>query len=328
LIACERIGISLRTVQRWEAGPETADARKGPRGKPANALSEAEKQRVLDVINRPEFADLSPRQIVPILAERGIYYCSESTVYRLLRERGQDAHRGKARPPRHSRPKALTATGPNQVWSWDITYLRTAVAGVFLYLYLVVDVYSRKIVGWTIHECESDDLAAEMMAGIVAIEQPTPGLTIHSDNGNPMKGATLKVTLERLGVLSSFSRPRVSNDNPFSEALFRTLKYRPEYPVRPFPDIDAARRWVAAFADWYNEVHRHSAIRFVTPGQRHRGEDVAILAARHAAYCTAKTRHPERWTGATRNWSLIGPVTLNPTPLLAPEPLPLCAAPP
>ena len=221
--------------------------------------------------------------------------------------------RGKAKPRRRSRPKALTATGPSPVWSWDITDLRTPVAGVFLCLYLVMDVYSRKIVGWDIHGRESDELAAQLIAGIIALEQPPADLSIHSDN--PMKGATLKATLERLGVAQSFSRPATSNDNAFSESLFKMLKVQPAYPTGPFPTLGAAREWVSQFEGWYNDVHRHSAINFVTPSQRHTGQDEAILARRDATYKAARARRPDRWgSRQTRDWSKPGPVTLNPTP--------------
>ena len=189
----------------------------------------------------------------------------------------------------------------------------TAVKGIFLYLYLVMDIYSRKIVGWQVYEEESSALAGELMTDICQREGVFPDQVIlHSDNGSPMKGATLLATLQELGVIPSFSRPSVSNDNPYSESLFRTLKYRPEYPDRPFFDLLAARTWVQGFVDWYNHEHLHSAINFVTPEQRHKGLDVRILAQRKQVYEQAKSKHPERWSGDIRNWEPVGEVYLNP----------------
>jgi transposase InsO family protein len=176
-----------------------------------------------------------------------------------------------------------------------------------------MDIYSRKIVGWCVQEHENSEYAAQLVQEIAAREGLAPEqVTLHSDNGAPMKGATLLATLHTLGIMPSFSRPAVSNDNPYSESLFKTLKYRPDYPTQPFADLPAARRWVADFVDWYNHHHRHSAIRFVTPAQRHAGLDTAILAQRAATYADAKARHPQRWTGQTRNWTPIPIVWLNP----------------
>jgi putative transposase len=313
--ACELLGIALRTLQRWQQSGEVAeDGRRGRQLIPANQLSEQERQAVLSVANSAEFAALAPSQIVPILAERGQYLASESTFYRILREAKQLQHRQASRAATDCRkPKALKATAPNQLYSWDITYLPTTVKGVFLYLYLFMDVYSRKIVGWQVYERESSEWAADIVRDIVQREGiPRQQVTLHSDNGGPMKGATMLATLQALGILPSFSRPAVSNDNPYSEALFKTLKYRPDYPARPFTNLNQARRWVAGFVDWYNHEHRHSAIQFVTPAQRHSGQDRAILTQRKAVYEAAKKRRPERWRGKTRNWEPVLEVYLNP----------------
>jgi len=264
------------------------------------------------VVNSPEFRDASPKQIVPTLADRGVYLASESTIYRLLRARGLMRHRGASRPPQARASRQHVARGPNQVWSWDITYLRSPVRGAFYYLYLVEDVWSRRIVAWAIHERESHELAAELIQRACRDERCRAGLILHSDNGAPMKGATMLATLQRLGVVPSFSRPGVSDDNPFSEALFRTLKYCPRFPSKPFPGLIAARAWVDGFVGWYNTEHLHSAIRFTTPAARHSGRDVAQLLARHAVYQMARRRHPHRWSGPTRNWSRIETVVLNP----------------
>ena len=311
--ACERLGLSMRTVQRWRR-PETAqDRRCGPRKTPSNSISFVERERVLEIANSEEFRDLSPKQIVPLLADRGQYVASESTFYRVLRAEKLLAHRGKARAP-VSRPKPeLEATGPSEVYSWDITYLRSLVRGAFYYLYLVVDVYSRRIVGWEVHAEESSELAAVLMRRIVGESGNPEGLKLHSDNGAPMKGNTLLSTLQALGVVPSFSRPRVSDDNPFSEALFRTLKYRPCFPDGPFVSIEAAREWVANFVAWYNKVHRHSAINFVTPDQRHFGLEDEVLRKRRRVYESARRRHPERWSKDIRNWTAKSPVRLGKT---------------
>jgi transposase InsO family protein len=184
---------------------------------------------------------------------------------------------------------------------------------MFFYLYLIVDIFSRKIVGWEVHDCESSDLAAVLIRQTVLAEgclmRP---LVLHADNGSPMKGATMKVTMEKLGITASYSRPRVSNDNPFSEALFRTCKYRPEWPSKGFAAKADAQAWVQSFADWYNNEHLHSAIRFVTPSARHAGHDHATLTNRANLYAAARAQNPQRWSGKTRNWEPAGPVWLNP----------------
>ncbi len=314
--ACSRLGVSPRTVQRWRK-PETAEDRRcGPRTHPANRLSPAERQRVLQVANSEQYRDLSPKQIVPRLADAGLYIASESTFYRVLREHQQLQHRGKARPAVKRTRAEHVASAPNQVWSWDITYLKGPVRGAFLYLYLVVDVYSRRVMGWQVHEEESTEKAAALIRHCWEQAGRPQGLTLHSDNGGPMKGATLLATLQWLGITPSFSRPRVSDDNPFSEALFRTLKYRPCFPDTPFSSLQEAHSWVASFVGWYNSQHRHSAIRFVTPDDRHFGRETQLLAGRHQVYQRARYRHPARWRGNTRDWTPSGPVRLNPTPAL------------
>jgi transposase InsO family protein len=310
--ACAEVGLSVRTIQRWRAQGGGADARRGPRKPPANKLSSEERQKVLETVNLPEFRNLPPNQIVPRLADQKIYLASESTMYRILREDKQLAHRQRSRPATQSRPREYVAMGPCDVWSWDITYLRSSVRGIFFYLYMIVDIWSRKIVGWEIHECESTELAAELFQRTCTELNLDPtGLVLHQDNGGPMKGSTMLATLQSLGVVASFSRPRVSDDNPYSEALFRTLKYRPEYPSDPFGSVQDARTWVASFVAWYNTQHQHSAIRFVTPEQRHEGLDHAILNKRHAVYQLARSRNPSRWSRTTRNWKPVLEVGLN-----------------
>jgi transposase InsO family protein len=314
--ACELINIDPRTLQRWRDQGIGEDGRAGPKRSPGNKLSAKERARVLEVATSPEYRDLSPKQIVPQLADQGEYIGSESTMYRILREEKMQRHREPSRPPtlRH-RPETYVATGPNQVWSWDITYLRGPVRGAFFYFYVVMDVWSRKIVGWTLEAEESSELAQAMLAAACTREGVRrDDLVLHSDNGAPMKAATLLAFLQVIGVVPSFSRPSVSNDNPYSESLFRTAKYRPEFPRKPFASLEQARSWAAWFVGWYNTEHRHSAIKFVTPQQRHNGEDVEILARREAVYEAAKARSPNRWTQETRDWSRPEEVALNPDP--------------
>jgi putative transposase len=314
-VAATRIlGISLRTMQRWESSGCREDQRRGPHGVPQNALSEAERALVVAVATCPMFRDHPACQIVPILADAGVYVASERSFYRILEQERLLAHRGKARVAAHSRPAEHKADGPNQVWSWDISYLRSPVRGSFYYLYLVLDVWSRKIVGWKVHEYESPEFAAELIRETVQREGVDPErLVLHADNGGPMKGATLLATLTALGIVASFSRPRVSDDNPYSEALFRTVKYRPEYPSGPFRSLEEARGWVEAFVGWYNDEHRHSAIRFVTPAQRHTGEHLLVLSGRKEAHEEARRNRADRWSGQVRNWEPIGEVFLNPS---------------
>ena len=279
------VGLDARTVQRWQSR-EDGDRRHGPKSKPANALSDAEKAELLRIVNSEECRNLSPKQIVPILADRGLYLASESTIERVLREEGQKTHRGPKRPKGTAKPREKRATAPCQVWSWDITYLRRPVVGQFYYLYMAIDIWSRKIVAAEVYETECGVSASAFLKTAVEREENSDALTLHQDNGAPMKG-TLKACMENLGVAMSYSRPHVSDDNPFSESLFGTMKTRPEYPRRAFESIEEARRWVARFVHWYNEEHRHSAIGYVTPGERHRGEAEAVLAKRRCARLSA-----------------------------------------
>jgi len=312
--ACKIIGISAKSLQRWHQPDSDQDGRMDAQRAPANKLSEWERQRIIRIANEPEYVDLPPSKIVPTLTDKGIYIASEASFYRVLKAEDQLRHRQKSKPTRQiKKPKALAATAANQVYSWDITYLPSQIKGQFFYLYLVMDIYSRKIVGWQAYQEESSALAADLMRDICAREGvERHQVTLHSDNGSPMKGATMLATLQQLGVMPSFSRPSVSNDNPYSESLFRTLKYRPDYPEKPFANLQAARAWVLGFVDWYNTKHLHSAIKFVTPAQRHRGEDKKILAKRQAVYRQAQFRNPHRWSGDIRNWEPVKEVYLNP----------------
>ena len=317
------LGIGLSTLQRWRrqfAGDgDGVDRRKGSSRFVSHRLTEEERRRILLTCNQAEYAALPPGQIVPILADQGLYIGSERSFYRVLHAHGQAHRRGRARPPQEPREvPRLKAEGPNEVWSWDITYLPTSVRGVWLYLYLVIDVWSRKIVAWDVAEREDSKIAADLVSRACLRERISKGrphpLILHADNGNAMRAATLESRLEELGVLRSFSRPRVSNDNPFSESLFRTVKYRPDYPRRPFQSVQEACGWVAAFVDWYNHRHRHSGIRFVTPDQRHSGEAQAICRHRARVYEQAREQHPRRWSRSTRCWRQPEVIWINPPP--------------
>jgi len=318
--ACEILEITERTLRRWrqkdKKGISLDDGRilAGALRVPANKLTEEERNQIIDICNLPQFGSLPPSQIVPMLADLGQYAGSVSTFYRVLHELGQMSERGKSKRRRKvKKPTAHKATGPNQVWSWDITYIRTDVKGLYFYLYLIEDIFSRKIVGWDIHFEESSEYASELISKACIVEGiGREQLVLHSDNGAPMKGSTMKARLEDLGVIASFSRPSTSNDNPYSESLFKTLKYCPQYPGKPFSSITSAREWVYSFVNWYNNEHYHSGIKFVTPAQRHRLEDIELLKKRAEVFEEAKAKNPERWSGKTRNWDYISTVWLNP----------------
>jgi Transposase and inactivated derivatives len=314
--ACRELGLTQRTLQRWRKQGGTVDGRPhANRPTPANKLSDAEEKQVLEVLQQPPYRSLPPSQIVPALADEGTYIASESSFYRVMHKYNQQHHRGRSKK---RTPKPITshaASGPNEVWMWDITWLPGPVKGLFFYLYLILDLYSRKIVGWEIWEEESAEHASQLIRRTVVREQCVirrQPLVLHSDNGSPMKGATLLETLYSLGITPSRSRPRVSNDNPYAESIFRTCKYRPGYPTEGFKALSAAREWVMRFVRWYNEEHRHSGLNFITPNQRHEGLADQVFEKRKEIYTAAKARNPNRWSGTIRNWSLEDEVWLNP----------------
>lgn len=285
--ACSAAGITARTLQRWRLpdGNVLVDRRPDAvRPMPCTALSETERAAILETANEPRFANLQHR-------------------------------RGRAHPPSTRTVTTYSATKANQVWCWDISYLPSPVRGLFFYLYLVLDLFSRKVVGWEVHAEESGEHAAALLLrtslreGIDTVKQT---LVLHADNGSPMKSATLLATLQWLGVAPSYSRPRVSNDNPYAESFFRTCKYRPEWPAAGFASLDDARIWVRKFVQWYNEEHHHSGLNFVTPGQRHREEAPAVMQKRIEVYQAARDRNPGRWSESIRDWSLPKTVWLNP----------------
>lgn len=309
-IACADMEIDVKTFKRWQNDIE--DRRKGPKASPANKLTEEEINKVIQISTSNEYVDLPPTQIVPLLADKGIYIASESSFYKILREKKLLEHRGKSKKPSMNKPAPLVAKSPNEIYSWDITYLRSNVAGMFYYLYMFIDIYSRKIVGFEVHGNESMEHSSKLIERICTLENVKKDqLILHSDNGGAMKGATMLATLQKLGVVPSFSRPRVSDDNPYSEALFKTLKYCSEYPSKPFGSLEEANAWVSKFVFWYNNVHLHSGIKFVTPISRHLGEDKKILEKRKQVYEEAKNKNRKRWSRGIKNWDQTGNVYLN-----------------
>jgi putative transposase len=312
-------GIDPRTLQRWRQNDGLTRGDRRPdaiRQAPSHALTEEERARIVEVANEPRFAETPPARIVPMLADEGVYIASESSFHRVLRTHGQMNRRGRARPPRRSRPPTThIATRPGAVWCWDVTFLPAQVEGRWFYLYLILDLYSRKVVGFEVHDSDSADHAAHL-ARRTALAEGVHAMTVrpvlHGDNGATLKGTTVLAMLYWLGIEPSYSRPRVSDDNPYAEAVFRTAKYRPEFPVKGFVELDAARKWAARFVDWYNNEHRHSGIKYVTPAQRHAGQDRPLLTARHELYQRARHSNPRRWSRQTRDWTPVAAVLLNP----------------
>jgi len=315
--ACAVIGIASSTLRRWcpEGQAVSSDLRPTAlRPTPSNKFSDEERELITETCNRAEFASLPPSQIVPILADRGEYMGSESTIYRELKRTGQLNHRGRSKKRQSKKPaKTHIATGINQVWMMDVTWLPSRVKGQFFYLYMVEDLFSRFGVHWEVFEEENSEHTCQIIEQSMWREKCLLSAPVlHRDNGSVLKSQTVMQKIHDLGIRSSHSRPRVSNDNAFVESLFRTLKYSPSWPSQGFETITEARKWAARFMHWYDHEHKHSALQFVTPAQRHRGEDVAILEKRHELYEQKKREHPNRWSGHTRNWKRDSVMTLNP----------------
>ena len=309
---CNLIGISVRTFERWKKTPFKKDQRAGPKSW-KHKLTIEEKEYMKIIANGPEYRDLTPNQLVPKLADKGVYIASERSFYRVLKEAKMNKHRGKSAAKRSRKPLHLVASKPNQVWSWDITYLHSPIRGEYYYLYLVMDIYSRAIVGWSLHTEQTSDLSSKLIDKCCINEGIRKNqLTLHSDNGSPMKGATMLATLQKLGVVASFNRPSVSSDNPFSESLFKTLKYRPGYPDKAFKSVIECNEWIGKFVEWYNYTHLHSEISYTTPMSRHLNKDKQILENRKVVYTRAKELHPLRWMNKIRDWNKIEKVSLNP----------------
>lgn len=311
-------GLATRTLRRWgvmiRSEGFSGDRRKGAPRHVAHRFSREERQIVLATVNNPRFADLTPSQIVAILAEEGVYVGSESTIYRIMRQEGLLNHRGRTRPPRAPKEApVLEATGIHQVLAWDITLLPGTVKGRYYYLYMVMDVWSRRILGVEVHDQECSRLASDFFDRVCRDEGISPGAAaiLHADNGAPMRSYALAAKMAELGISLSFSRPRVSNDNAYAESWFRTMKYHQSYPLRRFRDLLSVRTWVDDFVDWYNIEHRHSGIKYVTPNQRHYGEADSICSTRQQTYEKARRQHPRRWSRSPRDWSQPQIVRIN-----------------
>jgi putative transposase len=290
--ACEALAVSRATLYRHRSP--------GCKGNPVRrrshrALSEEEQQQVLDVLNSERFVDASPAQAYAILLDEGIYYCSIRTMYRILAAHGEvRERRDQLRHPSYKKPELL-ATSPNEVWSWDITKLRGPVKWTYFYLYVILDIFSRYVVGWMVAHRESAELAKRLIKESCRKQGIEPDrLTVHADRGPSMQSKSVALLLSDLGVIKSHSRPYVSNDNPYSEAQFKTLKYQPEFPDR-FGSIQDARSYCSAFFHYYNTWHRHSGIGLMTPEAVHYGQAEMINVARQDTLLSAYALHPERF---------------------------------
>ena len=301
---CGFLEISPKTIQNWRKNG-LRDLRKGSARYVAHRLSREEEQAFYDMANTPRFREKTPEQIVAQLAEEGEYLGSVSTLYRILRKRKALEHRQKSKKPRKQVPSfPLIVTAADQVYAWDITWLKTMVRGLFYYAYTIIDLFDRSIVGWTIEDHESDACASSLFTRVVAERKVAPEI-VHSDNGHPMRGVTLAAFLDSLHVSRSHSRPRCSNDNAFIESWHKTLKYTVGYPER-FSSQEHARRWYAEFIQWYNTEHMHAGLGYVTPHQRRSGEADAIYAKRNRTIQEARERNPLRWRrGKTRRYQSL-----------------------
>ena len=296
--ACRALGAAHATIYRRRRPPEPRPPR--PRPTPARALSEAERQAVLGLLHCERFVDSSPAQVWATLLDEGRYLASERTMYRLLEARhgGVRERRDQLTHPPYAKPELL-AERPNEVWSWDISKLKGPAKGTVFYLYVILDVFSRYAVGWTVAHRESSQLAKALIAQ--AAEQQQIGrdqLTVHADRGTAMRSKPVAFLLADLGVLKTHSRPYTSTDNPYSEAQFKTLKYRPEFPER-FDSIEHARSFCRSFFDWYNHEHRHSGIGLMTPAAVHHGHAKELHAERQRVLAAAYAARPERFVRGT-----------------------------
>lgn len=298
--ACAALAVPRSSLYRARPAPTVAQAAVPPaepaaRPAPPRALSPAEQEQVRALLNSERFQDAAPREVYAALLDEERYLCSISTMYRILAAHAEvRERRNQLRHPAYHKPELL-ATGPNQVWSWDITKLRGPSKGVYYYLYVMIDIYSRYVVGWLIADVEAAELAEQLIAETCAKQGVQRAqLTIHADNGSPMIAKTVAILLSDLGVAKSHSRPHVSNDNPYSEAQFKTLKYRPDYPDR-FGSLADARQWARSFFTWYNEQHHHSGLGLLTPASVHTGRAETVRQKRQAVLRQAYQAHPERF---------------------------------
>jgi transposase InsO family protein len=292
LAACVALGLSRATLYRatcLAAPPTMSERAPSPR-----RLGNDERQAVVDVMHTPEFADQPPMEVFAKLLSRGVYLASIRTIYRILGALGESKERRNQRLPHSYVKPTLTATGANQVWTWDITKLATMQKGVFLHAYVIIDLFSRYVVGWMVAAKECKHLAAQMFADAVARHCIEPGLMVHSDRGSAMKSDTLAQLLATLGVDQSFSRPHVSDDNAFSEAQFKTLKYQPDYPGRFTGELHA-RGWLETFFGWHNDEHQHSGLALFTPAEVFFDRVAPVHAVRQDALDAAYGLHPGRF---------------------------------
>jgi putative transposase len=292
---CNALGVYRATLYRRRAQARAPESKPTPRPTPARALSPTERQQALDILHSKRFVDTSPAEVVATLADEEQYVCSERTMYRILASEDEvRERRNQLRHPNYAKPELL-ATGPNQVWSWDISKLKGPAKWTYFYLYVMMDIFSRYVVGWMVAQRENAELAKMLISESCekeGIEEEQ--LTIHADRGSPMKAKTTGQLLADLGVTKSHSRPHVSNDNPFSESHFKTFKYRPGFPER-FGSQQHALSWSRVFFHWYNQLHRHSGIAMLTPEMVHRGHVAAVLGRRHEVALAACYAHPERF---------------------------------
>ena len=297
--ACALLGVPrsqfYRTRARATAPDVTEAVETRPRPRSPRALSEDERARVLDVLRSERFADLAPREVYATLLDEGVYLCSWSTMYRLLREVRESTRRRDHRRPHGYHKPELLAKRPRELWSWDITKLKGPATWTYFYLYVIIDVFSRYVVGWMLTTRESAELAEGFIGDTCAREGITPGqLTVHADRGSAMRSKEVAQLLVDLGVEKSHSRPHVSNDNPFSEAQFKTAKYHPSTPER-FGSLEDARLWAKQLFVWYNEEHHHTSLALLTPAQVHQGLTSRVLLARRRVLTAAFAKHPERF---------------------------------
>ncbi|MBX3356781.1 MAG: IS3 family transposase [Phycisphaeraceae bacterium] len=293
VVACAALGISRATLYRSRQ-PAPSRARSTQRPPSPRRLSEQERQRILDTLHDSKFADQPPAEVYAALLERGEYIGSIRTMYRVLAEAGEVRERRNLRAAQTHAAPSLTATAPNQVWTWDITKLATTEKGRFLQLYVIIDLFSRFVVGWLLAAKECKHLAATMLGEAITRHGVEPGLIVHADRGSAMRSDTVAQLLADLGASRSFSRPRVSDDNAFSEAQFKTLKYQPDYPVR-FTGEDHARGWLQPFFGWHNDEHHHAGLALFTPADVFHGRVEQVAARRQQALDAAYAAHPERF---------------------------------
>ena len=290
--ACSALGLSRATLYRATTPASPPPLRKRPPS--PRRLGDEERRVIADVMHSPEFVDQPPMEVFATLLSRGVYLASIRTIYRVLAELGETKERRNQRLAHPHVKPSLSARAPNQVWTWDITKLATMQRGVFLHAYVIIDLFSRYVVGWMVAAKECKHLAAQLFADSVARHGVEPGLTVHSDRGAAMKSDTLAQLLASLGVERSFSRPHVSDDNPFSEAQFKTMKYQPDYPGF-FDGLLHARGWLADFFGWHNDEHHHSGLALFTPAEVFSDRVAAVHAVRQEALDAAYARHPARF---------------------------------